>query len=77
MKKTRISIEWNYMTTANIFKYLQQLHKKKLMSGGNVSKIYIVCTILRNMHVALYGCQTSNYFNISFPNDFLEQYMQC
>ena len=35
--------------------------KLKVLQSTNVSKIYTVCTLLRNIHIALYGCQTSNY----------------
>ena len=31
---------------------------------------------MRNCHVALYGSETSNYFDLIIPDNFLEQYMQ-
>ena len=71
MKKVRISIEWNYGFTATLFKYLQDYSKLKLLESPVVSKVYTVCTILRNCYAILYGCQTSNYFNLSLPTDFL------
>ena len=74
-KKIRISIEWDYGTTASLFMYLQNLDKLKLMKSENVKKIYIVCTLLKNFHVMLYGCQSSNYFNIQFPPNTLEHYI--
>ena len=74
--KVRISIEWNYMVTANLYGYLRREHKLKILSEGRVHKVYTVATILRNCHVALYGSETSLYFNIVLPDDFLEQYMR-
>ena len=41
-----------------------------------MSKVYTVATILRNLHIALYGCQTSNYFELDIPDDFLEKYLR-
>ena len=75
MKKVRISIEWNYGFTATLFKYLQDYSKLKLLESPVVSKVYTVCTILRNFYAILYGCQTSNYFNLALPPDFLEAYI--
>ena len=74
--KIRISIEWNYSITANLYKYLQNESKLKLLGSNLVSKIYTVCTIMRNCHVALYGSETSNYFDLFIEPDFLEKYMQ-
>ena len=38
-------------------------------------KIYTVCTILKNYHAILYGNQTSNYFNVSLPDGFIDYYI--
>ena len=75
MKRVRISIEWNYGTTASLFKCICCKRKLKVLQSTSISKIYIVCTLLRNIHIALYGCQTSNYFDIDIPDDFLEKYL--
>ena len=75
MKRVRISIEWNYGTTASLFKYICCKRKLKVLQSTNVSKIYTVCTLLRNIHIALYGCQTSNYFDLDIPDNFLEKYL--
>ena len=75
MKRVRISIEWNYGTTASLFKYICCKRKLKVLQSTNVSKIYIVCTLLRNIYIALYGCQTSNYFDLDIPDNFLEKYL--
>lgn len=76
MKRTRISIEWNYMRTATLFRYVGNPTKLQILrSSSRVSRTYIVCTILRNFLVCLYGSETSNYFNHIFPEDFLERYI--
>ena len=77
LKTIRESIEWNYGTTAAMFKYLENLDKLKIMKGTTTLKVYTVATILRNCHVIFYGCQTSNFFNIcksDFPT--LRQYLR-
>lgn len=76
ISKVRISIEWNYMATATLFGYLRAHDKLKLLSSDYVSHLYIVGTILRNCHVALYGSETSSYFGVTLPDNFLEQYMR-
>ena len=75
MKKVRISIEWNYGYQCTLFKYLEHKKKLKLMESPVVSKIYTVTVLLRNFHTCMYGCQTSNYFNISMPEGSLAHYM--
>lgn len=76
MKKVRISIEWNFGYTATLFTYLQQTRKLKVMQSERVAMVYTVATILRNIFVGYYGCQTSNYFNLSLPNNFVEKYIK-
>ena len=76
MKKVRISIEWNYATTGSLFKYIALPWKLiRLMVSPNVAKVFTVCTILKNCHAILYGCQTSNYFNVNLPDDFIYYYI--
>jgi hypothetical protein len=75
MKKVRISIEWNYGHQASLFKYLQVHGKLKMMESSTVAQIYTVTTILRNFHICFEGCETSNYFNLSLPDDFIKHYM--
>ena len=75
LKSVRESIEWNYGYTSALFRYIMTKRKFKLMNAGIVSKVYIVATLLRNFHVALYGGQTSNYFGLDMPHDFLEHYI--
>ena len=75
MKEVRISIEWNYGCTVSLFKYLVTNQKLKVFESSTVSRIYTVATILRNCHIALYGCQSTNYYDISIPTDMLERYI--
>lgn len=74
-KRVRVAIEWNYGVTANLFRYLKNIQKLKVMNGGTVAKIYTVATILRNCHVMLYGGISSSYFDIRIPDDMLERYL--
>lgn len=74
-KKLRCSIEWNYSVTSyNLFKYLSHFNKLRLLSSEKVTKVYTVGTFLRNCHVALYGCQSMEYFDLRLPVDMLERY---
>jgi len=77
MKSIRISIEWNYGTTASLFKYLRNQEKLKLLKNSNVvSKVYCVATLLRNCYAGLYGVQTNAYFGVNLPVDFIEHYLE-
>ena len=79
LKAVRITIEWNYGRTVQLFKSLLKKDKLKAMAGGdpNALKMYVVATLFRNFHAWLYGCETSNYFNISFsnPEELLRKYI--
>ena len=75
MKSVRISIEWNYMRTATLFRYVGNQSKLKLLQSKRVSKVYTVCTILRNLYSCLHGNHTSEYFNYTVPENFLECYV--
>jgi len=75
MKRVRISIEWNYMSTATMFRYVGEKTKLQVLASSTVTEVYTVATILRNFHVILYGNQTSNYFNWEFTSNFLEDYV--
>jgi len=75
-KSVRISIEWNYGHTSNLFHYLRNLDKLRLMDGAIVVRIYTVCVLLRNCHIALYGGQSSRYFELVIEDDMLEKYMR-
>ncbi len=69
MKKLRITIEWDYGNTINLFKYVN-FHEngKVLLAGGsNIAVCYFIASFLRNCHVCLYHCQTSKYYNVAPP----------
>jgi hypothetical protein len=75
LEKVRVSIEWNYGYTATLFNYIGKARKLQVLKSDTVHEIYTVVTILRNCHAALYECQTSNYFDIRLPDNFLECYL--
>ena len=79
LKAVRISIEWNYGHTVQLFKALSKIDKLRALAGksGNSLKLYTVATLFRNFHVWLYGSQSSNYFEIqhSDPELLLEKYI--
>ena len=75
-KSVRILIEWNYGVTSNLFQYLHNLDKLKVMNNSYVVKVYTVATLLRNCHVALYGGISSSYFELAMPVDMLEKYLR-
>jgi len=68
MKKVRVSIEWNYGQTSNLFRYIDWRYNGKVLAGGsNISQCYLIATLLKNFHICLYGCQTSNEFDCQPP----------
>jgi hypothetical protein len=75
MKSVRISIEWNYGTTASLFAFVGMKSKFRVYETAGVARIYIVATLFKNFHACLYGNQTMNYFNVVLPDTFLECYM--
>jgi hypothetical protein len=75
MKRLRISIEWNYGHQGTLFRYLGTQYKMKVLSGETTTKVFIVTTILRNLHTGFYGSQTSRYFNLVIPSDFNYKYV--
>jgi hypothetical protein len=75
MKRVRVSIEWNYGCTASMFRYLNTKRKFQILKSSNVSKIYTVATLLRNISIGYYGCQSSNYFNVNVSDNFVQNYI--
>jgi len=71
----RIAIEWNYGVTSGLFKYLCNHRKLKVLASHSVANIYTLATLLRNCHVILYGCQSSNYFELTMHANFLNAYL--
>ena len=76
MKSARIAIEWSYGALSNLFSYLRNLDKLKVMASNRVLRVFFVATLLRNCHVALYGGIESNYFDLAIRDDMLELYLQ-
>ncbi|KAJ1394437.1 hypothetical protein B484DRAFT_303473, partial [Ochromonadaceae sp. CCMP2298] len=73
-KKVRVSIEWNYGITSALWAFCDHRKNNKIQQGGaNISNIYIVCTLLTNMHNCLHPNNTSTFFGLSPPS--LEVYM--
>jgi len=76
MKSVRISIEWSYGAISNLFHYLRNIDKLKVMRSTHLAHVYMVCSLLRNCHVALYGGIESNYFNLTLPSNMLELFLR-
>jgi len=75
LKSVRETIEHNYALTKSLYKYLSRIEKLKVLNNSTVLKVYTVCTFLRNCHVMMYGCETSQYFNIILDSSsLLEKY---
>lgn len=75
LKSVRIAIEWNYGGTAALYKYITHKEKLRVMASKTVAKVYTVATLLRNCHVMLYGCQSSNYFDLRMHDNMLSAYI--
>jgi len=77
LKSVRESIEHNYALTKNLYKYLSRVEKLKILNNPTVLRVYTVCTFLKNCHVMMYGCESSQYFNILLDTEnLLERYTQ-
>jgi len=74
-KRTRVSIEWNYGETSNLFQFIDYTKNAKVCGSGgnNIAKCYFIATLMRNCHVCLYHNETSEYFGVEPPA--LEVYM--
>lgn len=64
------------MVTGNLFGYVTNTQKLKILGSNNVAKVYTVATLLRNCHVAMYGSETSHYFELPLSTNVLEKYMR-
>jgi hypothetical protein len=65
MKSLRVSNEWAYGVTANIFPYVKNRKSVKLLSHKNHSRIYKFATIMRNVVALLYGNIVQSHFDTS------------
>lgn len=70
MSKMRISNEWDYAVTANLFPYVKDKKAYKLRKNKMCGHYYIVATLLRNAHMCLYEGLTSSYYNCPTPTLF-------
>ena len=71
MSAVRVAVEWVFRDVVGYFAFLD--YKKDLKIGMSpIGKMYIVCALLRNALVCLYGSSTSSYFNLKPPT--LEEY---
>ena len=62
MTSIRIGNELDYGTTANLLLFIKWKAQQKLLKHRNISKYYIVATILRIISCISYGNVTSSYF---------------
>ena len=67
MSSVRESVEWEYADVKSQLKYLDYKHALKIKNQP-LAKIVIVCMLLRNALNAMYGSQTSVYFNLLPPS---------
>jgi hypothetical protein len=72
MTKIRISNEWGYGVTGNLFKLVKYKLGLKIRKSVEVSRYYFVATLLRNIHLCLYDGLTASYFDCPAPD--LEDY---
>jgi hypothetical protein len=70
--KIRISNEWAYGITADLYKIVKYHLGLKICRSEYVSRLYFVATLLRNAHLCLYDGLTARYFQCSAPE--LEDY---
>ena len=60
MSQVRVSVEWIFGEIVSYFKFVD--FKKNLKTGlCPVSKIYVVCALMRNALTCLYGSNTSEF----------------
>ena len=71
MSKVRSLVEWIFGHTINYVTFLAFKKDLKLGLSPN-GKMYIVCALLRNALICLYGNTTSDFFQLDPPS--LEDY---
>ena len=64
MSRVRVSVEWLFGDIKSYFKFID--FKKIQLSA--IGKLVTVCAILQNARTCMYGCVTSNFFNIDPPS---------
>ena len=67
MRKVRVSVEWVFGDILEYFSFLD--FKKDLKVGlSSIGKMYVICALLRNAHLYVYGSTTSTFFGIERPS---------
>ena len=72
MAKMRIANEWAYGITGRYFPFVKNCYRLKMLKDLLATKYYFVATLMRNIQVCLYGCQTNSYYYMKAPT--LEEY---
>lgn len=72
MSAVRICVEWQFGKLLTEFAFLDFKKNLKIFLQP-VAKLYIVAAILLNCRTCLYGCQTSEFFELDPPQ--LEEYL--
>ena len=73
MSELRICVEWGFARNVNLFAYCDYPKGLHLLSTP-IGRVYVVAVLLRNANNALYGGETSRYFDCLPPT--LEEYFQ-
>ncbi|RPA78411.1 hypothetical protein BJ508DRAFT_212043 [Ascobolus immersus RN42] len=73
MSRVRECVEWGFEDILRLWTSLTFTRSQKLF-GTLVGAQFKVATLLTNLHICLYGCQTSRYFNLN-PQS-LEDYLK-
>jgi hypothetical protein len=72
MTRARISNEWDYGVTANLFAFCKYKRSLK-MTQKNHCSYYTVSTLLRNFYMCLYDGLTASYYEHAATT--LEEYL--
>lgn len=73
MNIARIAIEHHYGEAKQLFPFMSNPSKVKILSGMPLNKLYFSVMLLRNCYCCLYGNKTSKRFNCQPPE--LEEYL--
>ena len=73
MSSCREAVEWGFADILRLWSALDFSYNQRIY-GSPIGLQYRVATILTNIHICLYGCQTSFYFNCCPPS--IENYLK-
>jgi hypothetical protein len=65
-------VEWGFGFTSNLFPFVKDPSKNKVMMQKNVLNYYTVATLLRNAYVCCYEVNTNKHLDCNPPT--LEDY---